>query len=145
MKKYKQKFLPSVNTPDRFNTKTRAELEAYVSEYYKKHVQGRSVINKHLGYTVSMSGKGLRKITRGSALYPYKAIAVKIIDKLIEYAEYSSFGPRKNTDPVEVAGYLNFKVKCLIDGKREHLRIATILYKDSGKIYFNHEVNKKGA
>lgn len=143
MKKYKQKIIPSVNTPEKFTDKSRKELELFVSSVYNNRIRGKSVVNKCLGYEITFSGRGLRKITKGSTLYPYKAIAVTIIDKLLEVAEYSNFGNPKDSDSKEIAGYLNFKVKCKIDGKTTHLRISTTLYKNSGKIYWNHEINKK--
>ena len=40
----------------------------------------------------------------------------------------------------DIIGYLNFKAKCILDDKVEHLRIAVQLQK-GGKFYYNIEVN----
>lgn len=55
---------------------------------------------------------------------------------------YNNFGEAKITDSPNVIGYLNFKCKCVIDGKTECLRIAVQMQK-GGKFYYDIEVNKK--
>jgi hypothetical protein len=60
---------------------------------------------------------------------------------MIENAEYSNMGQRKESDKGNVLGYLNFKAKAKIDGKIYHFRIAVKLKTDM-KAYYNHTVNR---
>lgn len=75
-------------------------------------------------------------------MYLYKAVAVKVLPEIIAYAEFSNYGAPKQTDPVELLGYFNFKAKVKVDGMLKHLRIATLFYEKTGKLFYNLEVNK---
>jgi len=144
MKRYRQQIIPAIISPPGFKHKPVAELRKYVLDHYNTCVRGKTVKNQSSGWEIRFSGAGLRKITKGSALYPNKAITVLVIDKLLEAAEFNNFGQPKPSDPKELAGYLNFKVKCRIDGV-VYPRIAVLLYRKDGKIFWNHEVSiKKG-
>lgn len=140
--RYRQSHIPEVKTPPEWKNAKMKALIGYVKEYYVENIQGQSVINQDKGFKITFSGQGRQKITKGSYLYGKKAAVVLILKELLEVAEYSNFGRRKLNDPAVLMGYLNFKVKCRIDGKLETLRIACMMYK-ADKIYFNHEVNRK--
>ncbi len=47
-------------------------------------------------------------------------------------------------DGPNIIGYLNFKCKCMIDGKKENVRLA-VQFQKGGKYYYNIEINKKKA
>jgi hypothetical protein len=138
--KYKQKIIPSIIVPNYINRSKISELKKYAKDYYKKNLQGKVIKNECLGHTISLSGQGIRKLTQGSVLYTKKVAVIYMLSDVLKYAEYSNFGQRKSNDPIELIGYYNFKCKVKINNKIEHIRIATMLYKD-GRIYFGHEVN----
>ena len=56
-------------------------------------------------------------------------------------ATYNNFGKRKDTDPLNLIGYYNFKAYAYIDGVKRCLRIAIQILKD-GSFYYNLDVNK---
>ncbi len=140
---YQQTIIPTITTPAHWKTCTRTILRKEMKAYYEENLQGKSVVNKCLGHRITLSSQGKNKIIQGSALYNKKAAVLLILVDLLRYAVYSNFGQRKETDPVNLIGYFNFKAKCKIDGKVEHVRIAVLVYRD-GRIYFNHEVNLIG-
>lgn len=123
-----------------FTRMTSEELRSFSSKYYAKYLQGKTVVNKHLGHKITFSSQGKNKLKRGSAVYAKKVAVVMQLKKILENAEYSNFGQRKNSDPKELIGYFNFKGKCKIGNKVENIRLATVLMKN-GCIYYNHEIN----
>jgi len=136
MTKYKQNKIPETT---KFEAKTTAELKNSIKEFYKINLQGKEVINKHIGITIKFTSDGLGKIT--SLIGTINSAAIKIIYEMLENAEYSNFGQRKNEDKQNVIGYLNFKAKGIIDNKLYHFRIAVKLKTDM-KAYYNHTVNR---
>ena len=74
-------------------------------------------------------------------MYIKKAAAVLILPQLIRHATYNNFGKRKISDPQNIVGYLNFKCKCIIDGKKECIRLA-VRQQTDGSFFYNIEVNK---
>ena len=76
----------------------------------------------------------------GEAMYNKKAEVIRVLPDIIKYALYNNFGNRKDSDPKEVLGFLNFKGMCIIDGKKETLRIA-VQYRRESKYYYNVEIN----
>jgi hypothetical protein len=135
MKKYKQIEIPSVNEP------TVEHLGKYIKTYYEKHIQGKSVINKHLGITVSFTSLGKGKIAYGNKIpYAEKAAVVQCLLKLMRVAKYNNFGVRKPNDKSNVVGFLNFKGKVKINGKTENIRLS-VIFRTDGKFFYNHEVN----
>ncbi len=125
-----------------FKKQSRAKLNLFAEAYYHKNIKGKSVVNLATGYIINFGEQGKRKITRGSALYPYKAIALLKFIPMVKYAEFSNYGQPKKTDKDGVLFYLNFKSKILIDNKIENFRISCKIYKN-GKIFYNHESNLK--
>lgn len=145
IEKYKQRYIPEVETPKEWKEATLTNLSKFIKAYYQGNLQGSAVINIDKGIRITFSGQGRQKITKGSFLYSKKAALVLILKELLELAEFNNFGQRKRNDPGALMGYLNFKVKCRIDGKLETVRIACMMY-HADRIYFNHEVNiKKGC
>lgn len=53
----------------------------------------------------------------GAAIYPKKAAAIMILDKMLEQAVHTNWGERKENDPINVIAYCNFKCKILIDNE----------------------------
>ena len=135
MKKYKQIEIPSVNEV------VVKHLGKYVKSYYEKNIQGHSVINEHLGITVSFTSLGKGKIAYGGKeLYAKKVAVVQCLLELMRVAKYNNFGIRKESDKSNVVGFLNFKGKVRITGKIENFRLSVMLRTD-GKFFYNHEVN----
>ena len=135
MKKYKQTVIPSVNEP------MVKHLGKYVKSYYEENIQGHSVINEHLGITVSFTSVGKGKIAYGGKkLYVKKVAVVQCLLELMRVATYNNFGIRKPDDKSNVVGFLNFKGKVRINGKIENVRLSVMLRTD-GKFFYNHEVN----
>jgi len=140
MNKYKQKIIPE--TQSIWNELRGVNLRKAMIEYFKLIAnKNKILINKHLNIPIHLSiATGGRKSAYGGAIYNKKAEVIKIIDQLIENAEYNNWGDRKITDKDYVIGYMNFKVKCKIDNILENVRISIQLRKD-GKFYYNHEIN----
>ena len=140
VKKYKQTEIPKVTIIEN------RDLGKYMSKFYAENLQGKSVVNKDLGMTITFTSVGKNEISYGRALYAKKAAIITCLEKLMEVAEYNNFGERKETDKKNIIGYLNFKAKVLINDKLENVRI-TVQFKKDGKMYFkpyyNHEINIK--
>ena len=134
-KKYKQTIIPSVNEP------LVEHLGKYVKSYYEKNIQGRSVINKHLGITISFTSIGKGKIAYGNkTLYAKKVAVVQCLPELLRVAKYNNFGVRKPDDKTNVVGFLNFKGKVKINETIENVRLS-VMFRTDGKFFYNHEVN----
>ncbi|MDR0927335.1 MAG: hypothetical protein LBO69_06165 [Ignavibacteria bacterium] len=116
------------------------DTRRYVYDFYKEHLQGKSVVNKDKGITIHFTSIGRKKIAYGEAMYATKAAIITCLKELLEVAEYNNFGLRKTKDKSNILGYLNFKAKVMIDGQLKHVRIAVVMTKDY-KFYYNHEVN----
>jgi len=127
-----------------WKNKTKDELRKLLIDYVQKHFKGLEVVNKDLKITVKISVSGGRKTAKGGAMYHKKAESIRALPQIIEIAEYNNWGNRKSTDSAVVVGYLNFKSKCYIDGKLEHIRLA-IQFQKGGKYYYNIEINKKST
>lgn len=141
MSKYKQEYIPEILTSsDTFKGLSRKKLNLFAEAYYFKNLKGKTAVNKHIGITIQFHNTASKKITRGSALYPYKAIVLIKLKELLENAEYNNFGKAKPTDSKDLQGYLNFKGKVKIDGTIKNYRITVLLYKDN-KAFYNHEMN----
>jgi len=133
--KYKQSFVPSVNEP------TAEHLGKFIKSYYEENIQGCSVINEHLGITISFTSIGKGKIAYGNkTLYAKKIAVVQCLLELLRVAKYNNFGVRKSNDKTNVVGFLNFKGKVKINGIVENVRLSVMLRTD-GKFFYNHEVN----
>ncbi len=140
MSKYKQHIIPSVTTD------THTNLAKYIKEYYAANLQGKCVVNLHLGIKIHFTSLGKSELAYGRALHAKKAAIVKCLPDLLRYAEYNNFGIRKETDASNILGYLNFKAKVKINKKTECVRLTVLLKKDGTAVYypFYHcEVNTK--
>ena len=136
MKKYKQAIIPSVKI------KTHTNSCQYVKNEYTSLIQGKSVINKHIGLTIYFGSDGKAELAYGRAIYAKKAALVQCLLELMREAEYTSFGQRKVKDDKNIFGYAKFKAKVYIDGKLENVHIVVVV-KSNGKAYYCHEVNIK--
>ncbi|MCR4738222.1 MAG: hypothetical protein K5846_08710 [Bacteroidales bacterium] len=112
-----------------------------VLDYFRTYLKDKTVVNRDTGLTIRITMASGRKTAYGEAMYSKKAEVVRILPDLIEQAIYNNFGQRKQGDNKDILGYLNFKAKCILDGKVEHLRIA-VQFQKGGKFYYNVEVNK---
>jgi hypothetical protein len=74
-------------------------------------------------------------------MYSKKAAVAMCLPELLKYSEYNNFGNRKESDSETVIGYLNFKGKCFIDGKKETVHLVVQFHK-GGKFHYSIEVNK---
>ena len=119
---------------------SKRELRKYVLDYYKNILKGKSVVNIDTGLTIHFSMTSGRKTAMGEAMYQKKAEMIRVLPQLVEYALYNNFGKCKPGESDEVIGYLNFKGRCVFDGKIENVRIA-IQFQRSAKFYYNIEVN----
>lgn len=137
MNKYKQKIVPETNY---FDAKSK-ELSDLMKDFYKKNLQGKTIVNKHIGITICFTSEGLGKVTQHRKIGRINAAAIKVIEAMVENAEYSNFGQRKPQDKQNVIGYLNFKAMAIIQGEKRHFRISVKLKTDM-KAYYNHTVNR---
>ena len=131
----------SVNT-DVYRNMSVSELRKFTFNYYKKNLKDKKVvIEKHLHEVVFSTSSG-RKIARGEAMYSEKASVIPKLESLIKNSTYNNWGERKKKDNKEVLGFLNFKSKLIIDGKKRHVRISLTVYKDRETKLKNVEVGK---
>ena len=119
---------------------SKMEMRHYVLEYYKKNLKGKTVVNKDTGITIHFSMTSGRKTAMGEAMYQKKAEMVRILPDLVIYAIYNNFGKRKPDESDDIIGYLNFKGRCILDGKVQNVRIA-VQFQKTAKFYYNIEVN----
>ena len=134
----KYTFIPQINS--KLNGLTKSELRKYILDYYKQNLKGIDVVNNDTGITIRFSMTSGRKTAMGEAMYQRKAEIIRILPELVKYALYNNFGHPKETDSPEIIGYLNFKGRCVIDGKTENVRIA-VQFQKQAKFYYNIEVN----
>lgn len=119
---------------------SKSELREAVFQHLRK-MKNSIIVNKDTMIPIKITVSSAKKTAFGEAMYPKKAEVIRILPALIETAKYNNFGKRKPNDSPEILGYLNFKNKCLLDGKVEHVRIA-VRFQKGGKFYYNIEVNK---
>lgn len=93
-----------------------------------------TIINIDTGLPITISVTSARKTAFGEAIYFKKVAATLMLPELIKYAEYNNWGNPKETDGPNIIGYLNFKCKCMIDGKKENVRLA-VQFQKGGKYY----------
>ena len=115
-------------------------MRQYILDYYKKHLKGTEVVNDDTGITIHFSMTSGRKTAMGEAMYQRKAELIRILPDLVKYALYNNYGSPKEKDSPDIIGYLNFKGRCILDGKVENVRIA-IQFQKQAKFYYNIEVN----
>ena len=119
------------------------ELRAFTLEFYRLFLKGKKKeIEKHLKEVVFTS-EGGRKIAYGEAMYSAKAAVIEHLGSLIKNSTYNNWGDRKPSDSEEILGYLNFKSKITIDGKKRHVRIAISVDKDRNLKFKSYDVGKK--
>ena len=140
MTKYIQKVIPETFTTD-YVKLSPEELRKKAFEEYRTLHFGKEVINEDLKIMVKFEREGARKTTYSPPTYSKKMCLIPILDQLVKYAKYNNWGDRKNNDADFVIGYLNFKVKCRIDGKLEHIHLV-IRVRNTGEFHYVMEVNK---
>ena len=134
MGEYKQQRIPKVKTGMIANNRKS------VAKYYADNLQGKTVVNNHLRINIKFTALGKAELAYGKALHLKKTAVLSALPTLLKVAKYNNFGIRKESDPKEMLGYLNFKAFVFIDNKKECVRISVRLLK-TGDIYYNHEVN----
>ena len=139
--KDKQKTIPSVELNASFNAMSGKELRQYVLNYVKTHLSGNTIVNEDTKLSIKITVASGRKTAMGGAIYKKKAIVIHILPELIRFAVLNNFGNRKGTDSNNTIGYLNFKARCYINNKLEHVRISVQMQK-GGYFYYNLEINK---
>lgn len=143
MAKYKQTYIPKINTPKEWENLSRTQLRDVVFTYLKNNFANKVIVkNNCLGIDVRITIHASRKTAFGGYMYKSKATVITALPTIIKYAVYNNWGERKAKDSKDIIGYLNFKCKCIINGKKEDLRLA-IRVQNDGKFYYNIEVNKK--
>ena len=134
----KYKFIPEITS--KLKGLSKSEMRLYILDYYKKHLKGTEVVNDDTGITIHFSMTSGRKTAMGEAMYQRKAELIRILPDLVKYALYNNYGSPKEKDSPDIIGYLNFKGRCILDGKVENVRIA-IQFQKQAKFYYNIEVN----
>lgn len=134
-KQYTQTTIPSIKIAEK------KDLRIYVRDYYTKNIQGKSVVNKHIGLTIYFGADGKNELS-SKGIYAKKAALVQCLPELLENAQYNNWGARKMKDEKTVKGYANFKAKAKINGKMEIVRIS-VKVKENGKAYYTHEISIK--
>ena len=143
-RKYRQIVIPSVDTPKEWGQIKLQQLRKIILDMIRKEYAGRIITNIDTKLPIRISVTSARKTALGEAIYFKKVAAVLILPDLIKYARYNNWGEAKQNDGPNILGYLNFKCKCLIDGRKECVRIA-VQFQKGGKYYYNVEVNKKST
>lgn len=139
----------SINAPrqseistEMFRNMSVVELRKYTLDYYNQNLKGKTVeIKNHLKEVSFVTNAG-KKIARG-VMYKEKAAVIKSLETLIKNSTYNNWGNRKPTDSNDVLGYLNFKSKLTIDGKKRHVRISIVLDRQRKTKLKNFEVGAK--
>ena len=132
---------PEIDTA-RFKKMKVSELRTFTMKYYNLYLKGDSAtIEKYVKEVVFINTAG-RKIAYGEAMYSAKAAVIAHLKTLIKNSTYNNWGDRKASDGKDVLGYLNFKSKITIDGKKRHVRISLVVYKDRRTELKNVEVGK---
>ena len=111
------KHIPEIKSI--WKDKTKAEQRKLVLDYYKTFLAGKTIRNDDLGIDIVLTMKSGRKTAMGEAMYNKKAEVIRVLPDIIKYALYNNFGNRKDSDPKEVLGFLNFKACVLLMGKRK--------------------------
>lgn len=133
---------PEINTLA-FKRMKVTELREFTLEFYRLFLKGKKKeIEKHLKEVVFTS-EGGRKIAYGEAMYSAKAAVIEHLDTLIKNSTYNNWGDRKPQDNEDILGYLNFKSKITIDGKKRHVRIAISVDKDRNFKFKSYDIGKK--
>jgi len=96
---------------------SKKELREWSKSYYSNSFIGKKVKNRDLEIEISFKRLGNKKTSYGAAIYPKKAAAIMILDKMLEQAVHTNWGERKESDPINVIAYCNFKCKILIDNE----------------------------
>ena len=143
-KRYKQSIIPKVDTPDEWKDIKLQQLRTFIFSHIKNKYAGMIVTIVDTGLPIIISVTSARKTAFGEAIYFKKAASVLVLPEIIKYAEYNNWGDPKPTDGPNIIGYLNFKCKCVIDGKKENIRLA-VQFQKGGKYYYNIETNIKKA
>ena len=133
---------PEINTLA-FKRMKVTELREFTLEFYRLFLKGKKKeIEKHLKEVIFTS-EGGRKIAYGEAMYSAKAAVIECLDTLIKNSTYNNWGDRKPQDNEDILGYLNFKSKITIDGKKQHVRIAISVDKDRNFKFKSYDIGKK--
>lgn len=140
--KYTQKIIPVAHTPEAWKKISVFNLRKSVLEFIRKNYAGLTIINEDLKLPIVITVNSCKKTAFGEAMYLKKAACALILPDLIKYASYNNFGSKKENDSDSLIGYLNFKCKCVIDGKKEYVRLS-VQFQKGGKYYYNIEINKK--
>jgi hypothetical protein len=141
MSNYKQKIIPETDSKE-IKGFSKSELQKFVRDYYQSNYQNKAqVINQDLGIQIEFIGDGKKKTSYGAAMYVKKAAAVKILDKLLQYAKYTNWGDRKPNDKPNVLGYFNFKVKFLFDGEITYFAL-NVQVRNDGKYHYSLDENR---
>ena len=142
--KYKQIVVPKTGLPEEWKGVKLQQLRSLVFNYIRSNYSGTIVTNLDTGLPIIISVTSARKTAFGEAIYLKKASVAIVLPDIIRYAKYNNWGNPKPTDGPNIIGYLNFKCKCVIDGKTENIRLA-VQFQKGGKYYYNIEINKKKA
>ena len=143
-KRYKQTIIPKADLPEEWKKGKLQQLRIFIFNYIRSNYSGAVVENLDTGLPIVVSVTAARKTAFGEAIYYKKAAAALVLTDIIKYAQYNNWGDPKPTDGPNIIGYLNFKCKCIIDGKMENIRLA-VQFQKGGKYYYNIEINKKKA
>ena len=141
-KKHKQQVIPTANLPEEWKGIKLQQLKTIILNYIRNNFSGMIIQNDDTELPVIISISSARKTAYGEAVYFKKAAAILILPDIIKHALYNNWGDPKATDGPNIIGYLNFKCKCILDGKKENIRLA-IQFQKGGKYYYNIEVNIK--
>ena len=140
-KKYKQTVIPEISIPKDWKNKTTTELREIAFNKLKE-LAGKIIVNEHLKIPIEISVTGIKKTTRGGAMYSKKAILAFCLVELLRYAKYNNWGNRKEKDAATVIGYLNFKAECIINKNCETIHLV-VQFQKNGTFHYSVEVNKK--
>ena len=137
-KKYTQTVIPIVENAQ-FSQMTMGELKKYVTQYFVENLKDKQVRNENKNIVIFLPKSGLKHITNSTNTGYIRLKAITIMDKMIQYAEYTNFKEPDEDDGKNILGYLHFKSKVNIEAKTYTFRIVVRLI-TTGKFYYDHSV-----
>lgn len=126
---------------EKFKNMSVPELRKFTFDYYNENLKGNTTeIKNHLKEVVFITDSG-RKLMK--PMYKEKTAVIEHLEELIKNSTYNNWGDRKAKDNPTVLGYLNFKSKITIDGKKRHVRIAIQLNEKRETLFKSFDLGVK--
>jgi hypothetical protein len=117
------------------------ERKKYLIEFYKRTIQGKSVVNMDTGLTINFTYIGRKKTAKRHNSVE-TTVVIKNIMEVLRNAVYNNFGepqPHHIKKFGSIKSFVNFKIKVVIDGEVKNYRICCLILKGNKVQYDLHE------